>query len=79
MDSIKYPLEGHLGLVLECFYTYTAEVPETLLNPRENASVELDCVYLGDATLKYDFHLTPEQWKDIEQYILEQRESELFN
>ena len=76
MDSIKFPLEGYLGLVLECFYTYTAEVPESGLNPRENASVELDCVYLGDAQLKYDFHLMHGQWLEIENWILEQRESE---
>ena len=73
MDNIKYPLEGQLGLVLDCFYTYEPEVPANLLNPREEAYVELDCVYLGDAPLKYDFHLTPHQWRGIEQWILEQK------
>ena len=73
MDSIKYPLEGHLGLVLDCFYTYEPEVPESALSPQENASVELDCVYLGDGQLKWDLHLTHQQWLDIEQWILEQR------
>lgn len=74
LDEIKFPLEGYLGLELDCFYTYEAEVPECGLNPREEAYVELDCVYLGDAPLKYDFHLTPKQWAEIEQWIYNQRE-----
>ena len=72
-ECIKYPLDGHLSLELECFYTYEPEVPECGLNPRENASVELDHVYLGEAPLEYNLHLTPKQWMDIEQYILEQQ------
>lgn len=73
MDNIKYSLEGQLGLVLDCFYKYEPEVAECGLNPREEVCVELDCVYLGDAPLKYDFHLTPHQWRDIEQWIFEQK------
>lgn len=71
MDSMKYELEGHLNLVLECFYNYEPEVPEDDINPREEASVTLERVYLGEAPLELYSHLTPEQWMDIEQYILE--------
>lgn len=73
MESIKYPLEGHLDLVLDCFYKYEKEIPESNLNPREEASVELDRVYLGLSQLEVNLHLTPQQWRDIEQWILEQR------
>jgi hypothetical protein len=77
MENMKIPLGGLLDLELDCFYEYEPEVPASLLNPREEVCVALSSVYLGDAPLKYDFHLTSKQWKEIEQYIYEQHEREL--
>lgn len=73
IECIYYPLEGHLNLVLQCFYTYEEEVPESIINPKEEACVELERVYLGKDKLICGLHLTSDQWLEIEQWIFEQR------
>lgn len=71
MENIKIPLNCQFNLELDCFFEYEPEVPSDKINPPEPATVELLHVYLGDSVLKYNLHLTHEQWTDIEQHILE--------
>lgn len=75
-EVITIPLDDFLGLELECFYDYEPAVPEDDINPPEQAVVELQEVYLGDAVLKYDFHLNHKQWVRLEQEIYNRLEQE---
>lgn len=73
-NQMLIPLEDFLGLELECIYDYEPTVPEDDINPPEQAVVELQEVWLGDAVLKYDFHLTDKQWSKLEQEIYDRIE-----
>ena len=75
-EVMTIPLDDFLGLELECFYDYEPPVPEDDINPEELAVVELQEVWLGDAVLKYDFHLTDKQWSRLEQEIYDRIEEE---
>lgn len=76
MHKITIPLDDFLDLELECHYYYEPPVPEDDINPPEQAVVELQEVYLGDAVLKYDLHLTDKQWSKLEQEIYDRIEQE---
>lgn len=75
-EVMTIPLDDFLGLDLECFYDYEPPVPADDINPPEQAVVTLQEVYMGDAILKYDFHLTHRQWVRLEQEIYDRLEKE---
>lgn len=73
-NQMTIPLDDFLGLELECIYYYEPPVDGDDISPPEQAVVELREVYLGDAVLKYDFHLTHKQWLRLEQEIYDRIE-----
>lgn len=75
-DQMTIPLDDFLDLELECRYYYEPPIPSDDVNPPEQALVRLQEVYLGDAILKYDFHLTHDQWIRLEQEIYDRIEQE---
>jgi hypothetical protein len=77
MDTITIPLEGFLGLELECFYYYEPAVQGDEINPPEPATLQLEQVKLGNGTLEFLRHLSSRQWQEIEQRIYDERGSEL--
>jgi hypothetical protein len=77
MEVIIVETGGILDLHFTCYYTYNPAVPEDDINPPDAASVELERVSLRLHQLWEHTHLSTEEWKTLEQHILEQHESNI--